>query len=58
MSTCDHCKFYDETPGGIAGACRRYAPRPTDRQDAEGDDPWAYWPKVAGDEWCGEWVSS
>ena len=33
------------------GLCRRYAPQPgTTLNGAESP-----WPKVASDEWCGEW---
>jgi hypothetical protein len=44
------------------GLCRRYAPKPgtstngtsINGSDLEnGDD--SLWPKVASDEWCGEW---
>jgi hypothetical protein len=39
------------------GLCRRYAPQPGAAKNgnaaANGDD--SLWPKVASDEWCGEW---
>lgn len=39
------------------GLCRRYAPHPgavapTNGAEGAGDQ---LWPKVASDEWCGEW---
>jgi hypothetical protein len=39
------------------GLCRRYAPQPGTALNGNGagdveDSPW---PKVASDEWCGEW---
>ena len=39
------------------GLCRRYAPQPGTTLNGNGageghDSPW---PKVASDEWCGEW---
>jgi hypothetical protein len=39
------------------GLCRRYAPKPgADAQAAQtGNDEDSLWPKVASDEWCGEW---
>ena len=39
------------------GLCRRYAPNPgggmIGGDSGNGDD--SLWPKVASDEWCGEW---
>ena len=39
------------------GLCRRYAPKPgavvNGNGSADGED--SLWPKVASDEWCGEW---
>jgi hypothetical protein len=39
------------------GLCRRYAPKPgTDAQTAQtGNGQDCFWPKVASDDWCGEW---
>jgi hypothetical protein len=34
------------------GLCRRHAPKPGDNA-ATGTD--SLWPRVASDEWCGEW---
>lgn len=33
------------------GQCRRYAPRPA--SEAAGCE--SRWPRVASDDWCGEW---
>lgn len=43
------------------GLCKRYAPRPlTPEPGAAGaaaaEPRWdTYWPRVASDDWCGEW---
>jgi hypothetical protein len=40
------------------GLCRRYAPRPLtpDRLTGEAEPRWdTFWPRVASDDWCGEW---
>ena len=41
------------------GLCRRYAPRPLTPEPSEvgGAEPrWdTFWPRVASDDWCGEW---
>ena len=43
------------------GLCKRYAPRPLTPEagagEANGAGPcWhTFWPKVASDDWCGEW---
>ena len=39
------------------GLCRRYAPQPGTNPAASdlGDGLESPWPKVASDEWCGEW---
>ncbi len=42
------------------GQCRRYAPRPltpeTASTAASGTARWdSFWPRVASDDWCGEW---
>lgn len=41
------------------GACRRYAPRPGTSQAENGatagQDSGGHWPRVASDDWCGEW---
>ncbi len=40
------------------GLCKRYAPRPlTPEPSAAGAEPrWdTFWPRVASDDWCGEW---
>jgi hypothetical protein len=39
------------------GLCRRYAPQPGGAMNANGSDNGveSLWPKVASDEWCGEW---
>lgn len=43
------------------GLCRRYAPRPGTSlngngvDDVPGNADVSPWPKVASDEWCGEW---
>ncbi len=40
------------------GRCRRYAPPPLTRgAGTNGAEPdWdSYWPRVASDDWCGEW---
>ncbi len=40
------------------GRCRRYAPRPLTPDSFAGDtEPrWdTFWPRVASDDWCGEW---
>ncbi len=40
------------------GRCKRYAPRPlmpgADANGAEPDGD-SRWPRVASDDWCGEW---
>jgi hypothetical protein len=36
------------------GICRRYAPRPIEPRTAS-ESPEARWPRVASDDWCGEW---
>jgi hypothetical protein len=40
-----------------AGLCRRYAPKPGANMNGNGaaHDNESLWPKVASDEWCGEW---
>ena len=44
---CDNCRYlYPNT-----GSCHRNAPRPSHKEDRD-----AWWPAVAGDDWCGEWV--
>jgi hypothetical protein len=43
---CGHCRFYQTSES----ECHRYAPSP-----AEGDKK-AYWPTVAFDDWCGEYM--
>lgn len=35
------------------GLCRRFAPRPLTTQTAVAAE--ASWPRVASDDWCGEW---
>lgn len=39
------------------GHCRRYAPQPGVSMNGSGsaDGGHSLWPKVASDEWCGEW---
>ncbi len=40
------------------GRCKRYAPRPLtpDGGPNGGEPAWdSYWPRVASDDWCGEW---
>ena len=40
------------------GLCKRYAPRPlTPDAGPNGTQPsWdSFWPRVASDDWCGEW---
>ncbi len=42
------------------GLCRRYAPQPLTPEAAsaagEGEASWnGFWPRVASDDWCGEW---
>jgi len=36
------------------GICRRYAPRPSET-GTTGEPLDARWPRVASDDWCGEW---
>jgi hypothetical protein len=53
---CAECAFYDKA-GPVAGwgYCRRYAPRPLVLTEVEdNDDRWTCWPRVAGDDLCGE----
>ena len=42
------------------GQCRRYAPQPLTPEAASkagnGEARWnSFWPRVASDDWCGEW---
>ena len=42
------------------GRCKRYAPRPlTPGAGANGAEPdrESCWPRVASDDWCGEWAA-
>ena len=49
-----------DTRGQIAqmGRCKRHAPRPLtpDRLTGDAEPRWdTFWPRVASDDWCGEW---
>ncbi len=42
------------------GLCKRYAPRPIILETGPGDaanHTSGQWPRVASDDWCGEWNS-
>ncbi len=44
---CSNCRYlYPKT-----GRCHRHAPRPSHKEDRD-----AWWPGVACDDWCGEWI--
>jgi len=40
---CFNCNFYDDDN------CKRNSPT------MNSDSPWGIFPKVSGDDWCGEW---
>jgi len=44
---CENCRYLHPQKGD----CRRNAPQPSHKEDRD-----AWWPVVAGDDWCGEWV--
>lgn len=51
VPVCENCKFWRQ--GGDdpnLGLCRRYAPRPA----LDEEEPIAWWPTTANEEWCGE----
>ena len=52
---CKHCRFC-EPLSDASGVCRRHAPRPAAEPPADGDFPWAEWPKVSFGDWCGEFI--
>jgi len=53
---CDTCRFVGEQlirdVDGPVRVCRRLAPR----AHIIDDDPFAIWPRVEEDDWCGEWL--
>ena len=67
-ASCRACLFYQALPGSgssadgsisAEGLCRRRAPHLVhwDEQPLSGHSiPLALWPKVHGDDWCGEFI--
>lgn len=53
--TCGNCRWWSMYGDSdrIQGHCVRRAPRPSVNLDEE---PYAAWPAVARDDWCGEWA--
>jgi hypothetical protein len=64
MSECRRCRWYEiEFEADVApdqrerGKCRRYAPREVGGFDSLSGDPLCHkWPRVYGDDYCGEFV--
>jgi hypothetical protein len=58
MVECDECRYWARDPHRSAsGECHRYAPRGflvPDKQTADADERWAYWPLTTENEGCGE----
>jgi len=44
---CKNCRYLHPQKGD----CRRHAPQPSHKEWRD-----AWWPGVANDDWCGEWV--
>jgi len=44
---CKNCRYHLQS----SNECRRNAPQPSYEKDRS-----AFWPVVANDDWCGEWV--
>lgn len=70
MKDCRRCTYWQSTGEDLDrddpslmgrkvgyGLCRRYAPKPGTGMNGNGaaHDQDSLWPKVASDEWCGEW---
>ena len=60
---CDNCRWFDPdhekaeffdaaAPDEIEGWCRRYPPATVKVEDSAS---YGVWPKVGGQDWCGEW---
>ncbi len=66
VATCVQCAFWkpqseEEIRPDTWGECRRYAPAPFKHKpvgDAPEPEKWASWPRVAGFDWCGEYVET
>lgn len=55
--TCDRCQFYEETAndthsGSTHGHCHRFPPQLSANDVYSG----SFFPKVRGDDWCGEFT--
>lgn len=55
--SCQNCLYYRESSGPVGGVCQRHAPKPVAVDDSrrESRDSWAYWPRVRGNNSCGDW---
>ena len=51
--TCQHCRYWDGSPGQTLGQCRKYAPVPVNELSRARH---ASWPSTRPTDWCGEGV--
>lgn len=52
LRKCERCSYWESGGKGV-GLCKRYAPMAIVNRRPPGDTA-VYWPKMCGDDWCGE----